>query len=82
LENAISTSFGVVLRRLRSQRRMTQEKLGLEAGIQRKHVSAVELGIKQPTLTSVFKLSRALGLEPGALIALVDDELRASGQSY
>jgi transcriptional regulator with XRE-family HTH domain len=54
---------------------MTQESLGFEAGIQRKHVSSLELGEKQPSLTTIFALARALRTRPGRFIGLVEKEL-------
>lgn len=69
------TAFGLVLRRLRKERGLSQEELGFEAGLQRKHISSLELGEKQPTITSVFKLAAALKVKPGKFIGLVDNEL-------
>ena len=78
LDESIGMAFGLVLRRLRLERGMSQEILGFEAGLQRKHISNLELGEKQPTLTSVFKLAAALKIKPGKLVALVDAELAAT----
>lgn len=58
---------------------MTQEALALEAGLQRKYISNLELGEYQPTLTTVFKLAFALGIEPSALVALVHAEVSKTG---
>lgn len=80
LDEAIAKGFGVVLRRLRLERGMTQEVLGMEAGTQRKHVSALELGDKQPTLTTIFALARALHVPPGRVLNLVEHELAGSNQ--
>lgn len=35
---------------------MTQEQLGLEAGLERNFISLLELGQRQPTLTSLFNV--------------------------
>ena len=72
---SITTAFGRVLRRLRLEAGMTQEELGLDADLQRKFISLLELGEKQPTITSVFKLAAALRIKPGKMIALTDAEL-------
>lgn len=71
----VAIAFGRVLRRLRIDAEMTQEELGLEADIQRNYVSSLELGEKQPSLTTVFKLAAALNIKPAKLIALVDVEM-------
>jgi len=75
LGTSIAIAFGRVLRRLRLEAGMTQEELGLEADLQRKYISLLELGEKQPTITSVFKLAGALQVKPGKMIALTDTEL-------
>lgn len=51
---------------------MTQEEMGFSAEIQRKHISSLELGLKQPSLSTIFKLARALQLKPNELIAQVE----------
>lgn len=71
----IASAFGQVLRRLRRDAGLTQEQLGWEAELQRQYVSSLELGEKQPSITSVFKLSKALKIKTSKLIALVETEL-------
>lgn len=72
---SIANAFGRVLRKLRLEAGLTQEELGLEADLQRKYISSLELGEKQPTITSVFKLAVALKIKPGKVIALTEAEL-------
>lgn len=55
---------------------MSQEALGIEADLQRKSISWFELGEKQPTITTVFRLARALQIRPNELVALVEAELK------
>lgn len=69
------TVFGAVLRRLRKGAGLSQEQLGFEAELQRNYISLMELGRYQPTLATVFRLAYALGLQPSALVALVEAEL-------
>jgi transcriptional regulator with XRE-family HTH domain len=61
--------FGAALRRLRLAAGMSQERLGLEAGIQRNFVSLIETGQNQPTITTIAKLARALGMRASELVA-------------
>jgi transcriptional regulator with XRE-family HTH domain len=46
------------------------------AGLQRKHISALELGAKQPTITTVFKVANGLAIPASKLIALVERALQ------
>jgi transcriptional regulator with XRE-family HTH domain len=75
LSASIASGFGRVLRKLRKETGLTQEELGLEAGLQRKFISSLELGEKEPSLATVFKLASALKIKPGKLVTLVDSEL-------
>lgn len=47
-------AFGVVLRRQRRARHLSQEALALEAGLQRNYVSLIELGRNQPTISTLL----------------------------
>ena len=76
-----SNAFGVVLRELRKNRGLTQEKLGFEADLRRTFVSLLELGEQQPTLTTIFKLAAALKISPSKLIELVEEQLKISNQN-
>ena len=63
----------MVIRTLRLNEGLTQEALGFKAGLQRNYISSIELGQKQPSLTSIFKLSSALNLKPGRLLDLMGE---------
>ena len=68
----VAQAFGKVLREVRLEAGLTQEQLGLEAGVRRTFVSLLELGEQQPTLTTIIKLAEALGTTPSELIARVE----------
>ena len=68
-------AFGRVLRRLRKAAGLSQEQFGFEAGVSRIYVSILELGQQQPSLSTIFKIARALNCRPGELLNLVEDEL-------
>jgi len=67
-------AFGNVLRRLRQERGLTQEKLALEAGRGRNYVSLLERAESQPTIPVLFDLSEVLGYKPSAIIEMVEKE--------
>lgn len=65
-------AFGKVLRERRKQAGLTQEKLALEADVQRNYVSFLERGKHQPTINIIFKLAGALECRPSDLVADVE----------
>ncbi len=69
-------AFSKVLRERRKQAGLTQEKLALEAGVQRNYVSLIERGIHQPTINIIFKLAAALGCTPSDMIRDVEGSIR------
>ncbi len=68
----ISNAFGKALRDQRVKAGLTQEQLGLEADLRRTFISLLELGQQQPTITTIFKLAKALNLLPSELISEVE----------
>jgi transcriptional regulator with XRE-family HTH domain len=68
-------AFGQVLRKLRLAAGLSQEQLGLEAGVQRNFISLIETGQNQPTITTIFKLASALGIKPSKLVAAAEKQL-------
>ena len=68
-------AFGIVLRDLRLQSGLSQEALGFAAYLQRNYISLMELGRNQPTITTIFKLAKALNIKPSKLIDLVENDV-------
>lgn len=69
----IEQAFGNVIRKLRKERRFSQEKLAFNSMLDRSFISSLECGRKQPTLITIFQLADALNI-PASLI-LSDVEL-------
>jgi transcriptional regulator with XRE-family HTH domain len=72
----ISAIFGQVLREQRNSRGISQEDLALSANVDRTFVSQMERGIRQPSITTLIKLSGALGVQPSVLVQKVEKLLR------
>lgn len=68
----LASAFGMVIRELRSEAGLTQEQLGFEADLRRTFISVLELGQQQPTLTTIFKLAKALKVPASKIIGLVE----------
>jgi len=71
----VSVAFGKTLRRLRVTKNLTQEQLGLEAGLRRTFISSLELGQKQPSLKTIQKLAAVLDLSLSKLFQQVEKDL-------
>ena len=56
----IQKRFGNRLRQLRIERAISQEKLGLDAGVDRTYVNSVEMGKRNISLVNIVKLATAL----------------------
>ena len=66
--------FGKVIRELRVANKLSQEKLAEYCDLDRTYISLLERGQRQPTITTIFKLAKALNLKPSALITKVEDQ--------
>ena len=60
--------FGVVVRRLREEKGLTQEELAERAGISATYVGFIERGDNVPTLTIVIQIASALRVRPSDLL--------------
>jgi len=68
-------ALGLALRELRLARGLSQEKLALEAGIERNYISLLELGKNSASIDKLFKLSSALSIRASDLLLLVEAKL-------
>ncbi len=69
-------AFGKILRKLRLEKGLTQEELGMDADLRRTYISVLELGRQQPSLTTIFKLAKALDKPSFYVIELVEIEMK------
>lgn len=67
---------GRVIQRKREEKGLSQEAVSGLAGIGRTHLSAIERGMRKPTLETFFRVAEALNLQPSALLAAIEEELR------
>jgi transcriptional regulator with XRE-family HTH domain len=66
---SLAPSVGANLRRLRSRRGLSLERLARRAGVSRAMLSQIELGRSAPTINSLWKVARALNVTFAALVA-------------
>ena len=71
----LDADFGKTLRKRRLAKLLTQEILATEANLSRAYISDLEMGKKDPSLFTVFKLADALKLKPSVLIDEVESTI-------
>jgi len=59
--------FGANVVKLRKTKKLTQEQLADEAGIERSYMGAIERGERNPTLRKVYQISNALKIKASDL---------------
>lgn len=74
-------AFGQVLRELRQQRKLSQEALALEAGLQRNYVSLLERGLNSASIKTLFKLSPILGVPVSQVMTQVEARMQRASRT-
>lgn len=70
---SLAIAFGRVLQAKRLQVGLSQEQLAQQCNLDRTYISLLERGLRQPTISSLFSLSKVLGIKPSELIKLTED---------
>ena len=60
---------GACIRKLRDERDWSQEELAERAGLHRTYVSAVERGVRNPTISVLGRLAAALGVSVSKMLS-------------
>lgn len=74
--NQVAIEFGKALRSQRRASDISQEALALAADVDRTFVSQMERGIRQPTLTTLWKLAAALKVRPSVLVIKMEHRVK------
>ena len=64
--------FGQVLKEIREEKGLSQEFVALESSLDRTYISLLERGLRNPTISTLFKLSSTLKKTPSEIISLVE----------
>lgn len=70
--NGFRKQLGQQIRSIRLSRGLTQENLSLESNISRSHIAMIEAGMRDVTVSSLFRISRALKVSMSEIF-LFDD---------
>jgi transcriptional regulator with XRE-family HTH domain len=62
-------AFGEAIRAIRNQRGVSQESLASLCGLDRTYISGIERGTRNPSLTNILRIARALDVSPAELFA-------------
>lgn len=67
-ESALKRQFGAKLRQLRLDKRLSQEEVALEAGLDLTTINEIEMGSRNPSLVTIAKIARALNKDLSVLL--------------
>ena len=69
---SLKKNIGIVLRNLRAQKGISQEKLALETGIGRRYMSDIENGRRNVSLEIIEKLADYFEIKPSELVEKIE----------
>ena len=79
---SLSRLIGANIRKYRIQKDVSQEHLALESGIHPAYISKLERGEKCPTIDTLYRLAKALGIPVYKLIDIDGDMDNISDTAY
>lgn len=68
-QNKDLVALGVAIRRLRLERKISQEELAHRSEIDRSYMSSIERGQQNPGVLSVIRIANAMGMTTTELMA-------------
>lgn len=69
MANQLLIGFGLHLRKLRLERNLSQEQLGMIAELDRTYISGIERGVRNVSLTNIFRIAQALNVPTAELFS-------------
>ena len=69
---ADTNKVGAVIQAVREEKGLSQEVVSGLAGIGRTHLSAIERGVRNPTLETFFKIAKALDMSASELMKRIE----------
>jgi len=73
----LNTAFADVLREFRKKSGLSQERLALDANLDRTFISMLERGIRQPSMKSLFAIAAVLNVPPHKIVQAVEARMKA-----
>lgn len=66
---------GKVIQQYREEKGLSQEVLSGLADIGRTHLSAIERGVRKPTLETFYRIGEALQIRPSKILESIEKEM-------
>lgn len=74
-DRKVIEAYASVLRGLRKENSLSQEKLALESGLHPTYISHLETAKKQPTLSVIFRICEHLSCTPSEFLKKLENVL-------
>lgn len=75
-EKTLRQTISKVIFDARSNSGLSQQKLGNIADVDRSYISEIERSMRTPTLYTLFRIAKALNIEPQMLVAKIQDHVK------
>lgn len=72
-KDQVRRAFGETVRALRRERKLSQEALALDSGVDRSFLSQLENGHREPTISTALRLAYGLEVTASQLLARMED---------
>ena len=67
-------AVGKVIRKIRKEKKLSQEVLSGLAGLARSHLAMIESGDKKANFETIWRISAAFGMPPHKLVKQIENE--------
>lgn len=71
----LEETFGKLLKELREEQGLSQEKLAEKSDMHRNSIALIESAKRQPSLKTIFAIAKALNLAPSELVLKVEKKV-------
>jgi transcriptional regulator with XRE-family HTH domain len=74
-DQKIILAYSRTLKKVREEKSISQEKLAFSVNLHPTYISLLERGKRQPSLSVIFKLAKALGYTPNEFLKIVEENV-------
>ena len=69
-------AVGIVIKRLRKERKLSQEVFSGLTAMARSHLAMIEVGTKQPNFETIWRIANTFEMPPHKLVKLIEEETK------